>query len=120
MNKHTVVIGAAPESEKYSYKAVTDLKNNGHTVYAIGIKQGSINGVEIKTDRPAIENVDTVTLYIGPARQADWKDYILNLKPKRVIFNPGTENAVLEQELEANKIECIEACTLVMLSVGNY
>ena len=120
MNKHTVVIGAAPDQEKYSYKAVTDLKNNGHTVYALGIKQGNINGVEILVDRPKIENIDTVTLYIGATRQDDWKDYLLSLNPKRVIFNPGTENAVLEQELQAKGIECVEGCTLVMLSIGNY
>ena len=120
MNKHTVVIGAAPESEKYSYKAVTDLKNGGHTVYAIGIKQGNINGVDILTDRPPIENIDTVTLYIGAGRQADWKDYILSMNPKRVIFNPGTENPALEAELKAKGLECIQACTLVMISIGNY
>ncbi len=120
MSKDTVVIGASPSEEKYGYKATVSLKRHGHKVYPIGIKEGKIEGQEIITDRPLIQNVDTVTLYVGAQNQDGWKDYIFSLKPKRVVFNPGTENEVFEAEVRAKGIEAVEACTLVMLSIGNY
>jgi predicted CoA-binding protein len=120
MGKDTVVIGASPSEEKYGYKATVSLKRHGHKVYPIGIKTGMIEGQEIITDRPQIQNVDTITLYVGPQNQDGWKEYIYSLKPKRIVFNPGTENEAFEKELRSKGIEAIEACTLVMLSVGNY
>ena len=120
MGKDTVVIGASVSEEKYGYKATVSLKNHGHKVYPIGIKAGTIQGLDIITDKPVIQNVDTVTLYVGAQNQEGWKDYIFSLKPKRLIFNPGTENSVLEAEAKEKGIETIEACTLVMLSIGNY
>ena len=120
MGKDTVVIGATPSEEKYGFKATVSLKNHGHKVYPIGIKAGNIEGLDIITDKPTIQNVDTVTLYVGPQNQDGWKDYIFSLKPKRLIFNPGTENEVLEAAAKAKGIETVQACTLVMLSIGNY
>ena len=120
MGKDTVVIGASPSEEKYGYKATVSLKRHGHKVYPVGIKAGKIEDLDIITERPLIQNVDTITLYVGPKNQDGWKDYIYSLKPKRIVFNPGTENETFEKELRAKGIETIEACTLVMLSIGNY
>ena len=118
--KKTVVIGASDNPERYAFKATLALQNKAHQVVPIGIREGNINGLKILTGKPDVENVDTVTLYVGPKNQPEWYDYIIGLKPKRVIFNPGTENRELESLLDKNNIEAIEACTLVMLSVGNY
>ena len=120
MSKDTVVIGASENEERYSYKATVSLKNHGHKVYPVGIKSGNIEGINIITDKPSIQNVDTVTLYVGPQNQPGWEEYIYSLKPKRIIFNPGTENPVFEKAAKAKGIETVEACTLVMLSIGNY
>lgn len=120
MSKDTVVIGASENTERYSYKATVSLKNHGHKVYPVGIKKGSIEGLNIITEKPDIQNVDTVTLYVGPQNQEGWQDYIFSLNPKRIIFNPGTENPVFEKAAREKGIETIEACTLVMLSIGNY
>lgn len=119
-NKTTVVIGASPNTDRYSYKATVSLQNHQHTVYPVGLRKGSINGLEIITDKPAIKDVDTVTLYVGPDNQPYWYDYILSLKPKRIIFNPGTENPELEEIAAAQGIETAEACTLVLLSIKQY
>ncbi len=120
MGKKTVVIGASDNTERYAYKATRSLQNHQHEVIPIGLRAGKINGLEIITDKPIIDNVDTVTLYVGPQNQPVWQDYILSLKPKRVIFNPGTENPEFEKKLTEKGIEPVEACTLVLLSVGNY
>jgi len=120
MNKKTIVIGASANPERYAYKATMALQKHGHEVIPIGIKEGAINGQEILLGKPDIKNVDTVTLYVGPKNQGGWYDYIIGLKPKRVVFNPGAENPEFEQLLRDNNIEALEACTLVMLSIGNY
>ncbi|MDP2387050.1 MAG: CoA-binding protein [Bacteroidota bacterium] len=120
MNKPTVVIGASDNPERYAHKAVLSLQKHGYVVHAVGLKKGTINGIEIHSDRPTFENIDTVTLYVGPANQSFWYDYVLSLKPKRIIFNPGTENSEFESLAQKQGIETIEACTLVMLSVGTY
>ena len=116
----TVVLGASENPERYSNRAVNSLLNHGHEVVPVGIKAGEIRGVKILTGQPPVENVDTVTMYVGPANQPAWYDYILSLKPRRIIFNPGAENPELEKLAGEKGIEVIEACTLVMLSIGNY
>ncbi len=119
-NKPTVVIGASPNADRYSNKATLSLQKHGHTVYPVGIKTGNINGLDIIKDKPQIENVDTVTLYVGPDNQPEWIDYIISLNPKRIIFNPGTENPEFESLAESKGIEATEACTLVLLSINQY
>lgn len=118
--KKTVVIGASENKERYAYKATVALHKNNHPVIPVGMRAGAINGITIVTDRPNIEDVDTVTMYVGPGNQAGWYEYILSLKPKRVIFNPGAENPEFETLLKKNNIEVEEACTLVLLSTGQY
>lgn len=120
MNKRTVVIGASPDSSRYSYMATERLAKHGHTVFPVGIRKGKIGNLDILLDKPILENIDTVTLYVGPQNQPAWTDYILSLKPKRIIFNPGTESDTLMQHAKENSIECVIGCTLVMLSIGNY
>lgn len=119
-NKPTVVIGASPNVDRYSYKATVSLQNHQHTVYPIGIKKGFINGLEIINTKPELLDIDTITLYIGPENQPQWYDYIVSLKPKRIIFNPGTENSELIAIAQTNGIETEIACTLVLLSINNY
>lgn len=119
-NKPTVVIGASPNSDRYSYKATFSLQQHQQPVFPIGIRHGQINGLDIITDKPQLENIDTVTLYVGPDNQGPWMDYIFSLKPKRIIFNPGTENPEFEALAESKGIEALEACTLVLLSINQY
>ena len=120
MNKRTAIIGASANPERYAYKATVSLKRHGHTVFPIGLAPGQIEGEAILTDKPALTDIDTVTLYVGPKNQPFWYNYILSLQPKRIIFNPGTENEDLYELAGKNNIECVVACTLVMLSIGNY
>jgi len=118
--KKTLVLGASDNPARYSFRAVHQLQQHGHEVVPVGIRKGQVAGLPIHTDRPAEAGVDTVTLYVGPQNQPAWYDYILDLNPKRIIFNPGTENAELEKLAQQRGIRTEEACTLVMLSVGNY
>ncbi|MES2690919.1 MAG: CoA-binding protein [Bacteroidota bacterium] len=119
MKKRTLVMGAAPDPSRYAYKATVMLEDHGHEVIPFGIKKGKIRELEIENERPTGQ-FDTVTLYLGPQNQPQFYDYIVGLKPQRVIFNPGTENAELEDLLEKNGIEPVHGCTLVMLSTGQY
>ena len=118
--KKTLVLGASDNPARYSFRAVHQLKNHGHEVVPVGIRKGQVAGLDIQTDRPDATAVDTVTLYVGPQNQPAWYDYILDLNPKRIIFNPGTENSELERLAHERGIRTEEACTLVMLSVGQY
>ena len=120
MSKKTIVIGASTNPDRYAYKAMIALQNKHHDAIPVGIKAGEIKGVKILQGKPEVKDVDTVTLYIGPQHQAEWIDYIIGLHPKRVIFNPGTENPEFQKLLCENNIQVLEACTLVMLSIGNY
>lgn len=118
--KKTVVLGASDNPERYSYLAVNRLHDKGHPVVAIGRKNAELNGVEITTEKKDVADVDTVTLYLSPAHQKEYYNYILSLKPKRIIFNPGAENPELADLAKANNIRPMEACTLVLLSTGQY
>jgi predicted CoA-binding protein len=118
--KKTLIIGATPNPTRYAYRAAQMLKAKGHEIVNVGIKKGEVAGVSIEGAGVIHEDIDTITLYIGPDLQEQYHDYILKTNPKRVIFNPGTENYKLEELLKENAIEPIEACTLVMLSTGQY
>lgn len=118
--KKTLVLGASPNPSRYSYAAVTRLKEAGHEVIPVGIRSGEIASIPINTGLPSIENIDTITLYIHPSLQRLRYDYILGLKPKRILFNPGTENPELEKLAAEKGILAQEACTLVLLSTGQY
>jgi hypothetical protein len=119
-NKKTVVLGATTKPERYAYKAIEMLVDKGHSVLAIGQNAGEVAGIKIKTKAIPLSNIDTITLYLNPARQRDYYNYIVEAKPKRVIFNPGTENPELYQLLELNNIKAEVACTLVLLTTNRY
>jgi len=119
--KTTVVIGASLNPERFSHKAVLLLQRKGHPVIPVGRKKGEINGIEIKTfDEPVQEPVHTVTLYLSPENQKHYYNYILSLNPRRVIFNPGTENPELEDLLKKKGIDIIKHCTLKLLNSGKF
>jgi predicted CoA-binding protein len=118
--KKTVLLGASANPQRYSYLAVRKLRNAGHPVSAIGRKPATVDDVEIVTDPQTVTDVDTVTLYLNPVNQKEYYDYILSLHPKRIIFNPGAENSELEALASAQGIQALEACTLVLLSTGQY
>jgi predicted CoA-binding protein len=120
VSKRTLVIGASENPERTSHLAVLKLLKNNHTVFAIGQQKGLIEQVPIVVGQPAIPDLDTVTLYIRPEIQQNYYDYILSLRPKRIIFNPGTENAVFRKRAEKLHISCINACTLVLLATYQY
>ncbi len=118
--KTTLVIGASENPERYSYKAINSLVEKGHPVYALGLKSGNVAGIEFDTEQKNYTDVDTVTLYVGPQNQPGYYDYIESLNPKRVIFNPGTENSEFQNRLEKKGIQTEIACTLVLLSISQY
>lgn len=118
--KRTVIIGASSNPTRYSYMATLRLKAQGHEVFPIGIRDGAIQGEPIITKQLPLENIDTVTLYVGPKNHGPWIDYIIGLAPNRVIFNPGTEDFDSIQKIQNAGIKAEIACTLVMLSAGTY
>ncbi|MEQ8470785.1 MAG: CoA-binding protein [Marinoscillum sp.] len=120
--KKTVIIGATTNPARYAYLAAERLTRHNHEIVPVGIKSGEVFGQPIKDlrEKPSINNVDTVTLYLNPTNQEQWLDYIIGLKPKRIIFNPGTENPVLAEKANDKGIETIDGCTLVMLSANTY
>jgi predicted CoA-binding protein len=120
MQKKTIVLGASANPARYSYLAVQRLHAHHHPITAIGNKPGNIDDVAITTAHPDEKNVDTVTMYLGKQNQPQYYDYILSLHPKRIIFNPGAENEELEQLAKQNGIEPMRACTLVLLSTGQF
>jgi predicted CoA-binding protein len=120
MGLTTVVIGASPNTERYSYIATERLKKHGHPVFPVGLRSGNIGDMPILTGQPEIQNVDTVTLYVGPTNLLAWQDYILRMHPRRIIFNPGTEHSQFIELASSKGIECVDACTLVLLSTGEY
>lgn len=118
--KKTLVLGASENPQRYSHLAVKKLRAYGHPVLAIGKRAGSIDQTEILAEATPYNDIDTVSLYLNPSHQKPYYDYILSLKPARIIFNPGTENEELEALAAENNIKTLEACTLVMLSTGQY
>ncbi|MFD2148436.1 CoA-binding protein [Mucilaginibacter antarcticus] len=119
-DKKTMIIGATPNSGRYAYMAAHRLTSHGHTILNVGLKAGEVAGVKIQKPEKVYSDIDTITLYVGPQNQPPLYDYILANKPKRIIFNPGTENTELQRMADAEGIETQYACTLVLLSIGEY
>jgi predicted CoA-binding protein len=118
--KKTLVLGASDNPARYSFLAVQKLRRFDHPVVAIGRKNTQVGDVPINKEKISFPDVDTVTLYLNPFHQKEYYDYIVSLKPKRIILNPGTENNELIQLAKKHNIETMEACTLVLLSTGQY
>lgn len=121
-DKKTVILGASTNPMRYAYTAAEMFAARKIPFVPVGIKKGNIFGQEILDlrEKPVVADVHTVTLYLGPQNQKEWYDYILSLKPKRIIFNPGTENQELFDLAKANNIEACRACNLVLLSTGQF
>lgn len=120
MKKKTLVFGASLKPERYANIALQKLVNYGHEVVAFGSKKGEVAGVSIDTELMSYKDIDTVTLYLGSQNQTPYYEYLIKLNPKRIIFNPGTENSEFYNLLKQNNIEAEEACTLVLLSTNQY
>ena len=119
-DKKTLVLGATPNPSRYANLAANRLVRSGHSIVNVGIKTGEVAGVPIEKPETIHEDIDTVTLYVGPQHQEELYDYILKTHPKRIIFNPGTENSELRRLANEQGIETEYACTLVLLSIGQY
>ncbi len=120
MIKTTLVLGASTNPARYSFLAVIRLRNHHHPVIAIGKRKGTVSDVLIETEKKDFPTIHTITLYLNPEHQKEYYDYILSLKPQRIIFNPGAENPELASLAAEHNIDAIDACTLVMLSTGQY
>tara|TARA_R110000822_G_scaffold179789_1_gene319602 strand:- start:186 stop:548 length:363 start_codon:yes stop_codon:yes gene_type:complete len=120
MKNVTLVLGASANPNRYSNIAIKRLLDKKLFVKALGIKKGKVVTIKIDNEKQDYKNIDTVTLYLNPKRQEEYYNYIIGLKPRRVIFNPGTENKDFVKLLEENNIEPVVACTLVMLSINEY
>jgi len=118
--KKTLIIGASNNPERYAYKAAERLLSHGHEIELLGLRPVEVFGKTVDTEKKQYAGIDTVTLYVGPKNQPEYYEYVLALKPKRVVFNPGTENEEFENLLTKNGIEAEEACTLVLLGTGQY
>jgi len=118
--KKTLVIGASLNPVRYSNKAICKLTEKEQPVVAIGLREGVVAGINIIKEKEHFQDLNTVTLYLNSKRQVDYYDYIISLKPDRVIFNPGTENPEFYRILDENNIDFEAACTLVLLSTGQY
>ena len=119
-DKKTLILGATPDAGRYAYLAANKLVRYGHSIVNVGIKKGEVAGVEIEKPEAIHNDIDTITLYIGTRNQPPLYDYILDTHPQRIIFNPGTENPELERLANERGIDTQYACTLVMLSTGQY
>ncbi|HOA38254.1 MAG TPA: CoA-binding protein [Flavihumibacter sp.] len=119
-SKKTLVMGASANPERYSYLAINKLRAHGHPVEAIGRKAVQVKDVLVRTGTDSLKDIDTVTMYLSAENQQPYYDYILGLHPKRIIFNPGAENEELAAKAKALGIYPQEACTLVLLSTGQY
>lgn len=120
MKRRTLVIGASENTDRYSNRALLSLRSSNIETFAIGVKKGKVLDVSIEVEKKYFEGIDTVTLYLNPTRQKEYYDYILSLHPKRVLFNPGTENVEFEKILQENGIAVERACTLVLLATNQY
>ena len=118
--KKTLIIGASTNSERYSYKAAHKLVESGHEICMIGSREGELLNKKIYTKKKVFLDIDTVTLYVSAKNQKEYYDYILSINPKRVIFNPGTENEEFYEILKQNNIQVEVACTLVLLSINLF
>lgn len=119
-DKKTLVLGASTNPARYANIAINRLVQHKVPTVALGLKKGEVAGVQIETEKKHFEDIDTVTLYLGPPRQEQYYDYILSLKPRRVIFNPGTENPDFYRLLQENDIQVEVACTLILLATQQY
>ena len=119
-SRKVLVLGATTNTQRYAYLAAESLTKHGFDIVPVGVRKGEVFGKTIVNEKSLVADIHTVTLYVGPANLAEWEDYIIALKPTRVIFNPGTENPPFEARLKKAQIEVEHACTLVLLNLGAF
>jgi uncharacterized protein len=120
IEKRTLLLGASLKESRYSNMCIRELADRAFPTTALGIREGSVSGIPVLKGMPPLKGIHTVTLYLGPQNQPSFYQYILDLKPNRVIFNPGTENPVFEKMLEAAGIEVVVACSIMMLHADQF
>ncbi len=118
--KKTLVLGASDNPSRYSYLAINRLRAKGHPVVAIGRKKVKVFDVDVDTEKKPLQDIDTVSIYLNPANQKEYYNYVVSLHPKRIIFNPGAENEEFSKLAKDNGIQPMEACTLVLLGTGQF
>lgn len=118
--KKTLVLGASPDPVRFSNKMIKSLVRHGIDAVPLGIRKGEICGLEIISGKPDLKDIHTVSLYLNPEKQKEYLEYLIQLNPERIIFNPGTHNPVLEKLAGENDIKCVFDCALIMISKGNY
>ncbi|MEE4260187.1 MAG: CoA-binding protein [Bacteroidales bacterium] len=118
--KKTLVLGGSIKPERFANRAIVKLRGYGHPVVSVGLKEGKVLDVDIQTGTPDYKDIHTISLYLGPRNQTQYYPYILNLKPKRIIFNPGTENPELFELAAKNNISVVEYCTLILLDTNTF
>lgn len=116
----TLVVGVSLGADRYANKACRSLIKHGHDTIGLGLREGETDGVRVVTGEPPLTDIDTITLYVNPTRQVSMIDYLLSLRPRRIIFNPGTESAAFAQRTRQAGIEPVEACTLVLLATNQF
>ena len=119
-NYKTLVLGASLKPESYSYHAVVQLIKNNIQVIPMGLVEGQIDSISIVKPFEHLNDIHSVSIYLTPHRQQEYYNYLIELKPQRIIFNPGTENPEFAQLLEASGIYWENGCTLVLLSTNQY
>lgn len=120
MNKKTLIIGASLKPYRFSHRVTKLLREYGHDVVAVGKKSGWIGDVKVELEPPVGEEIDTVTIYLNPTNQYQIITYVLEMKPKRIIFNPGAENVIFYKKAKELGVEVLNECTLVMLRTSQY
>jgi hypothetical protein len=118
--KKILILGASANPSRYSYMAALKLHKEGHPIVLIGARNGEVLGHPIIIDKTVFSDIHTVTVYLSTTNQREYYDYLLELHPQRVIFNPGAENPELERLLSLNSVQTMRACTLVLLSSRQY
>lgn len=118
----TLIVGASTNPSRYAFIAANMFHERGLDFVPIGIKKGEVFGKEIidLRTKPELQDIHTITLYLGPSNQIEWMDYLISLDPKRIIFNPGTENPEFYKRATKAGIEVVTACNLVMLRTGQF
>ncbi len=119
-DKKTLILGATSNEGRYANLVANRLVSHGHSIVNVGLKAGEAAGIPIEKPQTIHTDIDTITLYVGPQHQEELYDYILDTHPKRIIFNPGTENSELRRMANQKGIKTEYACTLVLLSIGEY
>ena len=122
--ENVIVLGASSKEERYSFKAVSSLIEHGHMAIPVHPREKEVAGLKCFNNLSDVEKmfpqIDTVTIYVNPQISMELSKEILKLRPKRVIFNPGSENRDLMEILKQNNVDVLEACTLVLLNIGEY